>query len=722
MKRSLASAIHFACLAAGAALSAPATAQQTATTPSSESTPAAPSQQMSTIKVQDSEVSDASTEGRGYATNAATIGKDVHSLRELPHSVTVVTRDQLTDQNITTIEGALKNVTGITVQRFDATGSYTQFIARGYAADTYQLDGLTLQTDANGIYFDLAAYDRVEVQRGAAGLFSGAGEPGVTVNMARKRALSAFHANTALSLSRWNDRRFELDVGSALNDAGTLRGRAVGVLQSFDTYMDGIDNNRKTMLYGTLEQDLGDSTTVSVGGTWQSVDTVLSRGLPTWADGQLIDMPRSTMPVMDWNYQELDSRSAFAELEHRGADDSLVKIALRHLTRTNEAAYLDPSIPAADGTMSALSASAFEREDSDNSIDLYYSKPIQQGERTHNVLIGADYRRSENSTDYAPYTTGITGTVNLFDVDHHAIPEPDFDLHTNVSDSEVTSYGAYGQVRYKIASAWTLIGGGRLSWWKKDTVSNGTASGYEADSQFTPYAAAIWDVGSTISLYGSYNEIFKAQDAYTVSGDLVDPRTGKQMEIGFKGEAADGLLIYSAAAYRLVDENRAITDPANPDFSVASGKARAQGFEADVRGQLTPHLSLSAGYAYTETKYLRSTAAEQGRTVSSITPKHNGNLWVHYTVPEDFVPGLELNAGVRAISEFFNGTGSQQVRAPGYTLFSLGGSYRITPRYSVSFNVDNLFDKYYWEKVSYPGRQNFFGEPRRFTVAVRASI
>lgn len=722
MNKQLAIAIHLACLAASTAtLSMTARAEEAAVEPAAS----ASAKQMSKIRVQDNEISDASTEGHGYASDTTTIGKDIRSLRELPHSITVVTRDQLTDQNITTIEGALKNVTGITIQRFDATGTYTQFMARGYAADTYQLDGLTLQTDTNGIYFDLAAYDRVEVQRGAAGLFSGAGEPGVTVNMARKRALPAFQMDSALSLGSWNDRRFEVDIGNALNDSGSLRGRAVGVLQSFDTFMDGIDDNRKDMLYGTLEQDLGDSTTLSVGGTWQSVDTVLSRGLPTWPDAQLIDMPRSTMLVMDWNYQELDSLSAFAELERRGADDSLLKVALRYLDRTNEAAYIDPSIPAADGTMSTMStmtASAFDRSNTDNSIDLYYSKPFGQGERTHNVLIGADYRRSDSATHYAPYTVAVNGTVNLFDVDPHAIAEPDFDLNTNVSDGEVTSYGVYGQVRYQALSAWTLIGGGRVSWWDSDTVSNGVSSSYAADSEFTPYAATIVDITPAISLYASYSEIFKAQDARTVSGDQIEPRVGQQVELGLKGDAANGQLLYSAAVYRIIDENRALTDPDNPDFSVASGKARAQGFEADVRGAITSQWSASAGYAYTDTEYLRSTPAQQGQTFSSVTSKHNGNLWVHYTGAEAWAQNLELSAGVRALSEFFNGTGSQQVRAPGYALFALGGSYAFTPRYRLSLNIDNLLDKKYWEKVSSPSRQNFFGEPRRITLTLRASL
>lgn len=720
MNRRLATALQLAGLTAGAALWLPAGAEDAsaASDRASASTP----QQLSKIKVQDAAIDEATTEGLGYAATTASIGKDARSLRELPNSMTVITRDQLTDQNLNTIESALKNVTGVTIQRFDATGTYTQFIARGYAADTYQLDGLNLQTDANGVYFDLAAYDRVEVQRGAAGLFSGAGEPGVTVNMARKRAPGAFQASSALSLSSWNDGRFEADVGGALNDAGTLRGRAVGVVQQFDTFMDFIDDNSKYMAYGTLEQDFGDATTVSIGGTWQSVDTVLSRGLPTWADGALIDMPRSTMPVMNWNYQKLRSRSAFAELEHRGADESLFRIALRHLTRTNEAAYLDPSIPAEDGTMNALTTSAFRRQNVDNSIDVYFSKPFHQGERTHNLLVGADYRRSPNQTHYAPYTGAIDATVNLFDVDPDAVPRPDFDYDTNVSDGSIVSYGAYAQGRYQITPVWTLIGGGRASWWKSDSTSNGTTTTFDADGELTPYVAAIRDVSSSVSLYASYNEIFKPQNATTVTGEQIEPRTGRQVELGLKGEAAQRLFVYSLAAYRLIDEHRAMTDPANPDFSIASGKARAQGIEADFRGALNDQWSLSGGYAFTETKYLRSTPAQQGQTISSVTPKHNGSLWVHYTAPASLVPGLELSAGVRAVSSFYNGSGSQRVDAPGYALFAVGGSYQITPRYSVAFNIDNLLDKHYWEKVSYPGRQNFFGEPRRYTLSLRASM
>jgi len=561
----------------------------------------------------------------------------------------------------------------------------------------------------------------VEVQRGTASLFTGAGEPGITVNIARKRALAEYQALGSIAAGSWNNHRAEADVTGPLNTAGTLRARVLGVAQDYDTFMDGIDG-RKYMAYGTLEADLGPSTTASVGLLWQDVRTVLSRGLPTWADGSLIDMPRSTMPVQDWNRQKLLSSSAFAEVEHRWANAALLKGALRRLERRNDARYLDPAIPAADGTMSNLSASAFERDDSDTTADLYFSTPWQWRGFEHHWLIGADWRRSRNEIRYAPYAVQTGASLNLFDVDHGAIPEPDFDIGVNASDTRVSSYGAYTQVRIKPAAAWTLIGGGRLSWWKSEGVSNGAPSGYESKARFKPYAAAIFDVTARLSAYASYSEIFKPQNAVTVTGSQIEPRTGDQVEIGLKGDTADGRLNWLLAAYRLTDKNRAIADPADDNFSVASGKARSQGIEAEVRGEPWRNWSITAGYAYTHTRYLRADPALQDTPFSTFTPRHNANLSTQYRFAEGAARGVEIGGAVRAVSDFYNVSGTTTVRGPGYAVFSVNAGYRINPNLRVTLNVDNLFDRTYWEKVSYPGRQNFFGEPRSVTVALRGNF
>lgn len=671
------------------------------------------------------------TEGsNSYAPSAATIGKGALTLREIPQSVTVVTRQELDDRKITTIEGALKNVTGVTVQRFDATGSYTQFMARGYEADSYQLDGLNVATDSNGTYFDLAAYDRVEVQRGAAALFSGGGEPGITVNMVRKRALATDHTNVGFSYGSWDDKRTDIDVNRSLNEAGTLRGRVVGVYQDFDTFMDGIDNNRKQMAYGTLELDLTSNTTLSVGATWQQVQTKLSRGLPSPGANQLYNLRPETMLVASWNFQELESSSIFAELEHRGADDSLFKFALRNVRRTNDANYLDASTPDPTpgptyGNMTAMSAAEMERKNVDRTADVYYSKPFEAWGLKHNVLVGADYRESLADGRWSG-AIAAPGTGNLYYWSMDAIAKPNFNLNAGTpTDNEVRSWGVYSQLRLKPAEDWTLIGGGRYGAWKSTGINFGQEVNFDAENKFVPYAAAIYDLASDISFYGSYSEIFEPQNFNTLDGSQIDPRTGKSVELGMKGEAAGGQLLYSLAIFRIIDENRAISlntvAPAPPAYA-PTGKVRSQGFEADFHGEITPTWSLSGGYAYLETKFLSATTAQVGTAFSPVSPRHSVNLWTRHKINVGPVNGLVAGFGLRGVSDFGNGSGATAMRAPGYTLYSASLSAPINDKFKVGLNVDNLFDKVYWEKVSSPSRQNFYGEPRRITVSLNGSF
>ncbi len=47
-------------------------------------------------------------------------------------------------------------------------------------------------------------------------------------------------------------------------------------------------------------------------------------------------------------------------------------------------------------------------------------------------------------------------------------------------------------------------------------------------------------------------------------------------------------------------------------------------------------------------------------------------------------------------------------------------AWQINDQLNLSLGVDNLFDKTYYEKVSGVSRQNFYGEPRKLTVALKA--
>ncbi|MBI3908281.1 MAG: TonB-dependent receptor plug domain-containing protein, partial [Pseudomonas fluorescens] len=135
------------------------------------------------------------TEGsHSYTSDEVTIGKGNIKLKDIPQSVSVVTRQRMDDQNLNSLQDALRQVTGVTIKTYNSGSSLNDIYMRGFLVDQVQVDGVSQPTGQGDMAtsFDLAMYDRIEVLRGPSGLYQGAGEPGGTINVVRKRALSKF--------------------------------------------------------------------------------------------------------------------------------------------------------------------------------------------------------------------------------------------------------------------------------------------------------------------------------------------------------------------------------------------------------------------------------------------------------------------------------------------------------------------------------------------------
>lgn len=184
---------------------------------------------------------DGTTEGSGsYTTRVTGAGTRMDlSLRETPQSVSVITRQQIEDQNLVSLNDVLRQTPGIVADRLDER---VDFSSRGFALNT-MIDGVPTfsfkSPSAEAGMVNTAIYDRVEIVRGAAGLLNGVGDPGGSVNLVRKRPSSEFYGRATTGLGRWNSYNLELDVGGPLNSAGTLRGRTVVSRTAGDNFVQG---------------------------------------------------------------------------------------------------------------------------------------------------------------------------------------------------------------------------------------------------------------------------------------------------------------------------------------------------------------------------------------------------------------------------------------------------------------------------------------------------
>lgn len=266
----------------------------------------------------------ATTEGTGsYTTGSANTATGLRlSARETPQSVSVITRQQIEDQNLNSVAQVLEQTPGVVVDSMGPAGSDANHIyVRGFEVGSIQVDGIN-RPNTYGFRDDLAdmvSYDRVEVVRGATGLMSGTGDPGATVNLIRKKPTLETQRKLTLKAGSWDDYRQELDVSGKLSDSGNVRGRFVASNTNSQSYVDR-QSLEKQAFYGVLEWDITDSTMLTVGAEYQEMDNegAGNHGFPMYnSDGSHFSPSRSFNSASDWSYHQRRTKTVFTTLEHQ---------------------------------------------------------------------------------------------------------------------------------------------------------------------------------------------------------------------------------------------------------------------------------------------------------------------------------------------------------------------------------------------------------------------
>ncbi|MGA4633137.1 TonB-dependent siderophore receptor [Pseudomonas solani] len=662
------------------------------------------------------------TEGSGsYTTGALTIGKGEQKLKDIPQSVSVVTRQRLDDQNMNSLQDAMRQVTGATIKSYNAGSSLNDVYMRGFLVDQVQIDGVSQMTGQGDLAtsFDLAMFDRVEVLRGPSGLYQGAGEPGGTINLVRKRALGTFAIGGELSAGSHDRYHSTLDVTGPLNQDGSLRGRFVSAYEDNQSFVDYAKNERP-MFYGRLEYDLTPATTLSLGGAYQKNRSTPAFGLPAYANGKLLDVKRSTFVDAKWN--ELDEHvwESFLEVDHSLDNGGQFKTSLTYRDAeapTRNFTWSDGDVDPATGDSWAVAYSYYSHIKT-LGLDSFVTLPVEAFGRTHEFTAGAEYQHLDKDFTYGG---GDYFPINVFDPGSIAIPKQDYAMnYGNWSKSQ--QYGLYARSKISATDWLDVILGSRVTWFESEAhnrnafFNNFAPTETNIDRKFIPYGALVAKLTPELSAYASYTSVFKPQTDVDALGQTLEPRKGKQYELGLKREFLDGRLNGSIALFRIYDENRAEL-VGNSSYYQAQGRIRSQGWETELSGNLTDNWSITTGYAFTMLKALEGADTNQGTT---ITPKHNFNLWTRYAFADGPLAGFSVGGGVRAVSATYYKRNVDFVQG-GYSVATAQVGYKFDQHLSATLTANNLFDRTYYERVDSSWGSNFYGEPRNLTLTLRAS-
>ncbi|MEG8234702.1 TonB-dependent siderophore receptor [Pseudomonas orientalis] len=690
----------------------------------------------------------AMTDGTGaYTTGAVTIGKGEHSLRETPQSVSVMTRQLMDDQNVTTIDDVMERTPGITTYESPMGGKY--FYSRGFKMlGQYQYDGVPLDmgkdyVQADSFSANMAIYDRVEVLKGAAGMLKGAGTASGAVNFVRKRPQARPTSSLSLSAGTWDNYRADVDTGGPLNDSGTVRGRAAFSQQDRGSYMD-ISKRKDRAFYGALDIDLNPDTTLGLGASYEDVDaSPCWGGLPRYSDGKSAKLSRSTCLGQSWNDWQSRRATFFADLTHHFNDDWTLKVAAVHSRNLQDTKYA-----ASEGTIAYGNplptansyAALMDYDHKDVGLDAYVDGQFEAFGLEHELILGANGSRGTQDDIYA--IQNLPRRQSIYQPDHH-FPEPANDTfwpnmyRGGTVKETATQYGTYATLRLRLAEPLMFIVGSRVSWYDNRRQSNNLGWGEwsvqdahtKESGEVTPFAALIYDLNEHLSVYASYADIFQPQSAYaTADGAALKPKIGNNYELGIKGEWFDGRLNSSLALFRAIEKNGAETDflsfcPTSADgyCYTDTGKVRAQGIEAEVSGQLLERLQVSGGYTYTQTKSLKNIDSSlEGGASNTYVPRHMLRMWGDYQL-DGALSKWSVGAGVNAQSSNYRMQGIKLEQA-GYALWDARLAYRVDDTWTLALNGKNLFDKNYYQTVGTASWGNFYGEPRNFTISLKGTF
>ncbi|ELK4795736.1 Fe(3+)-pyochelin receptor FptA [Pseudomonas aeruginosa] len=653
-----------------------------------------------------------------------TLGKVPLKPRELPQSASVIDHERLEQQNLFSLDEAMQQATGVTVQPFQLLT--TAYYVRGFKVDSFELDGVpALLGNTASSPQDMAIYERVEILRGSNGLLHGTGNPAATVNLVRKRPQREFAASTTLSAGRWDRYRAEVDVGGPLSARDNVRGRAVAAYEDRDYFYDVADQGTR-LLYGVTEFDLSPDTLLTVGAQYQHIDSITNMaGVPMAKDGSNLGLSRDTYLDVDWDRFKWDTYRAFGSLEQQLGGGWKGKVSAEYQEADSRLRYAGSfgAIDPQTGDGGQLMGAAYKFKSIQRSLDANLNGPVRLFGLTHELLGGVTYAQGETRQDTARFLNLPNTPVNVYRWDPHGVPRPQIGQYTSPGTTTTTQKGLYALGRIKLAEPLTLVVGGRESWWDQDTP----ATRFKPGRQFTPYGGLIWDFARDWSWYVSYAEVYQPQaDRQTWNSEPLSPVEGKTYETGIKGELADGRLNLSLAAFRIDLENNPQEDPDHPGppnnpFYISGGKVRSQGFELEGTGYLTPYWSLSAGYTYTSTEYLKDSQNDSGTRYSTFTPRHLLRLWSNYDLPwQD--RRWSVGGGLQAQSDYSVDYRGVSMRQGGYALVNMRLGYKIDEHWTAAVNVNNLFDRTYYQSLSNPNWNNRYGEPRSFNVSLRGAF
>ncbi|MGH8145258.1 MAG: TonB-dependent siderophore receptor [Rhodanobacteraceae bacterium] len=676
-------------------------------------------------------------------------------LREIPQSVSVLDQQRIRTQNLANLDDVMNQATGVTVVQSDMLNS--DFYSRGFWIGSYHVDGGAAISPnyLNVIPPDMSEYERVEVLRGADALFGGAGTPGATVNLMRKRP----HAVPAVVFDQlagsWQTFRTQLDATGPIGLDGKLLGRVVAMYENQHFYYDTA-RARRRKLYGIVEYHPTPSTTLTLAGSvGLRNDVPMSTGLPRYLDGGDIHLPRSTFFGMDWQRERARSYETFVELEHSFNEKWKLKAQATRLRGYSDQLNSELNGPVQRGTgylLGSLDAVGYTLTSTSIASNIQLSGSFDVDGWTQEMVVGVDYQDNRNS-DARSYYPLAGPPLSVFDLKSYApVPQLEF---VSTAPFSLKQYGFYTAFRLRaLVEGLSFTVGLRDSLYRKNATTlilapDGSiifqtpSRNTRVHGKPTPMFGVTYDLGKHYSVYASYADIYgpPQPNLRQANGDPFDAALdGVNLEVGAKGAWYGGLLNGSIALFKVRQSGLALqasTSSSIANCCFVSGTNRSEGFEFELDGRLARGWQVGAGYTF-DINHQASLPGTEAEALQTQTPKHLLKFWTNYQLPghwsrwsvggdlhaqsSSYENGLVCAGPTDPVGGCLGVTTNYHVTQGFYAVMGLRVSYDLGANWQLAVNLNNVFDRVYYRTSGTPISGSWYGAPRNVMFTLHGNL
>jgi len=637
----------------------------------------------------------------------------------VPQTVSIFTDEEIKRQGFRQLGDIVRYTPGVNTSQGEGHRDAVVFRGVRSTADFFQ-DGLR---DDVQYYRSLYNVEQVEILRGPNALLFGRGGTGGIINRVSKKAvIGEDFRNLDLGTDTFGAFDLAADVNLSTGTNSALR---------LNLHTDSLANHRdfyegeRFGINPTLRVILDDQITVDLSYEYADHERFIDRGIPTLNGVPAEGLKDIVFGEEGVNIQTLEASIFRGNLEHR--INSSQKAVVSFQSSSYEKFYQNYYASGYDGTLVTMDgySDPTERDNTMFSANLIneFDVPFLNGSAKHTLMVGAE----AISTDNKNFRYNTFWSTTLDDNEVFNVTNPmnfsvnangdattnDFTADLNNSTTSAISVtSVYVQDQIDLTDNFKVMLGLRHDNFDisvTDVIANNTTS--KVDENVSPRLGLIYKPMEDMSVYYSYSESFLPRSGEQFkklkeSDSRLDADVFESTEFGLKLSLSNNLSL--TASLFESEQIRAARDSDTGETSEVIGLT-VEGFEVELKGQLSDNLSIHAGYSS-----LDGVTAKGGKPRE--IPTHTFNAFAQYIVSENFGWGI----GFTQQGESYIKNDDTSKVLPEYTRIDFSAYYDVSDDVSIRMNIENVGDEVYFPH-SHSSHQVTVGESvnARFSVTRR---